>query len=109
MWRQFADCIMRYTPRLLFGAVLCSLVVGTGFREDEVQCEETVAYLEDCCPGFDSRAVNCTWGGCGPSPYLTAEESRCIRELSCAEISERGLCEYRGQDAGADDSGPVCQ
>lgn len=109
-----AGWISQFAAPLILCAMLCSLVVRTGFREDEVQCEETVAYLADCCPGFDLEAVSCTYqDSCDPVlPDLSVEESRCIRSLSCAQIRERGLCEFRGKDAGADaasDTEPVCQ
>jgi hypothetical protein len=65
-----------------------------GFREDEVECEETYAHLLDCCDRsqlqFDCEYVQ----GCEYTTYpdLTPEESRCVRKLSCTQIRAADLC-----------------
>lgn len=83
-------------------AALAFLVAGgvsTGtFRRDEVECEETVAWLNDCCESFDPTAIRCWYhdGGCQGEdtlPSLSPEESECIRARSCAELREAQVCE----------------
>src|SRR5688572_22243328 len=77
-WGQrVAGRIFGVSPAVLLGVFLCSLVVGPGFREDEVSCEEAVAHLDECCPDFDETPMNCTYGGdCSSvSTDFTAAES----------------------------------
>jgi hypothetical protein len=94
-WAQrVAGWIFRGAPAVLLGILLCSFTVGPGFREDEISCEEAVAHLDDCCPGFDETRLNCTYDTdcAGAKPDLEVTESRCIREASCDEIRARNLC-----------------
>jgi len=68
----------------------------TNLREDEFECESTIAHLEDCC-GDDFAVVSgaCDYfSGCGSTahPILSISDSRCIQDLSCAEINQRELC-----------------
>jgi hypothetical protein len=73
-----------------------------------VSCEEAIAHLTECCPGFDPTIQSCKdreWQkeerGCESYslsqgdvlPELSLDESRCVRELSCADIRGRGICE----------------
>ncbi len=85
-----------------WGALVLALLVGTGpavaqgFREDEFECEETVAYLKDCCDGLDAKAITCDYyEGCTYTDYpvLSPAESRCIRDRSCKQIRDEGICE----------------
>jgi hypothetical protein len=103
--------ILRRSSAFVVGAVMslalaCS--VGSNkdededsdqFREDTLTCEEALAHLQDCCPDFDTTAVACRYyfkstSGCGDStesreePAFTLQESRCIRNKSCAELRE---------------------
>lgn len=82
------------------------------FREDVIWCEEAVARLERCCPGFDATRVECTFyfsrhEGCGATdikhvePAFTTEESHCIRETACARLVETGVCERAAQSGAA--------
>jgi hypothetical protein len=71
-----------------------------GIREDELQCEETVAHLQGCCPGYDPflHDIDCTYKPPGPCvseelPSVGRGTARCIRDLSCAAIRAEGLCE----------------
>jgi hypothetical protein len=105
--RRLARVIYRLTPLLVLVAVCSVSGRRASFREDELQCEEAVARLADCCPAFSAQAVSCVYvEGCGEVvPDLGVGESKCIRSLSCGEIRERGLCEYDGPDGGVT---PVC-
>jgi hypothetical protein len=122
------------------GAAALSLsitVCGNGVNDDEVECEQAVAHLLDCCPNFSADSVNCVnttndGPGClsflvsvnddvGPppgregQPDLTISESVCIEDMACADVRSSGLCEQiaaQVSDAGTGPSGlggpPVC-
>lgn len=86
------------------GAFLLALGIGFGlsvgssshgFREDEVECEETFAHLLDCCGRSQLAFVHCEYNeGCGSPTYpsLTTAESLCLRDFSCAEIRKFEVC-----------------
>lgn len=86
------------------GACLLALVLGVGltvgpnsqgFREDEVECEETFAHLRECCSRGELEGVECEYHeGCDSATYpsLSPHESRCLRELSCSEIRRADVC-----------------
>ncbi|HEX7671104.1 MAG TPA: hypothetical protein VF395_16025, partial [Polyangiaceae bacterium] len=82
-------------------------------RQDEVECEEAVAELVECCPGFDRSAVYCQYNDvCGVSyPDLAPDESECILDKKCSQIRGKRICERvvaRGADAKKTrDDGPV--
>jgi hypothetical protein len=74
-------------------------------RPDEVDCEEAVAHMLDCCPAFDRSAVQCVYNDvCGISyPDLTPAESECILDESCEELVANKICDRvrtRSADAG---------
>ena len=86
-------------------------------REDEVECEEAVAHLLACCEGSSFSEVSCLYvkecvlvsgGGCEPEHYdpcfpdIGSRTSRCLRDLSCTEIRDRGGCD-------AEDYAKVCR
>jgi hypothetical protein len=81
----------------LLSALLSTTFGGVAiFRQDELECEEAMAHLIDCCPSSDFRWVSCEFvQGCSEStpPDLSPDESQCLRRLSCAEVRERGVCE----------------
>jgi hypothetical protein len=64
---------------------------------DQVDCEEAVARLEECCGPIGSELGCANDGGeaCsgGMRPDLDTAQSVCLRELSCNEIRARGMCE----------------
>jgi hypothetical protein len=83
--------------------VLVALVCCSGnFREDEVRCEDALAHLVQCCPGFDPHPVSCVFSsGCGTQyPALRVDESTCIESSSCDTLKMRGVCD-RAQQARA--------
>jgi hypothetical protein len=104
------------------GALLALVVIsGTGsiapsFREDEVQCEEAVAHLEECCDNLDATSISCEYAeGCETNTYptLKPDESECVRAKSCSEIRSQGICERVLERQTADEatagSVEVCQ
>lgn len=85
------------------------------FRTSVVWCEEALARLVDCCPGFDGSRLECQYfyafddKGCGSSterkilPVFSTAESRCVRDTSCDALVENGVC-ARAQNARAPSS-----
>jgi hypothetical protein len=81
--------------------LVCSLRVSSpaAIREDEIDCEEAVAHLADCCPSFAAQKFNCEHlapQACegGYEPDIDVPTSRLIRSLSCAETEEGHWCSY---------------
>jgi hypothetical protein len=73
-------------------------------REDELECEEAVAHLEQCCPALDVRLISCTYdnSGCGPTyPAIAIPEAKCIRHEGCDELVATQVCTRAQEDAGA--------
>ena len=73
------------------------------FRKDVVMCEEALAALNQCCPGFQPKDVRCTYlnatydscSGSGYeriSPALDEAESACVLATPCASLRESGVC-----------------
>lgn len=66
-----------------------------GLRQDELQCEEAVAKLLECCPDFRAEEIACNYSdGCGSTQYpaLSIETSECIRDMDCETIVARSVC-----------------
>jgi len=81
---------------LLFGVLVISAGFAVGMREDELECEQAAATLDDCCPGFVVTALDCTYSsGCGTTSYpaLSLTEARCITGMACSELIDRKVCE----------------
>src|ERR1043165_2344933 len=79
------------------------------WREDVIQCEEAVARLITCCPGFDGSRVLCDYyfshgTGCGTThtdttnPALDLSESRCVLKTSCDDLVAKNICD-KAQEA----------
>jgi hypothetical protein len=71
------------------------------FREEVFVCEEAVARLESCCPGFDARSVPCVFyrsTGCSGNqsivrdPALDTRQADCILDSSCDQIRAADMC-----------------
>lgn len=76
---------------------------ASGLREDDLQCEEAVAHLNECCPGFDVAKISCAFSsGCGDTQYtaFSIEESECIQNADCKTLVGNGVC-TRAQARGA--------
>jgi hypothetical protein len=74
--------------------------LACGFGGDEFSCEDAVARLQSCCPGFDPTQVDCTFSasnqGCNSYPVypeLDEAQSTCIRNESCEALRNNGVCE----------------
>jgi hypothetical protein len=81
-----------FTLSLAVGALL-----ACGIRQDEFDCENAVAHLQECCPGFSGSSVSCTYnaGACGGTTYpaLDITTSDCIRQASCGTLVSQGICD----------------
>ena len=88
--------VRRVRRPILVAIILATMVPATQcMREDEVECEEAVQSLVDCCPGFDHRSVRCEYQDtCGITyPDFTPGESQCIFEKSCSQIVQAKICD----------------
>jgi hypothetical protein len=85
-------------PRAAFIAAIVFVALACGsIREDQLECEEAVTKLDECCaPPFDSSSIQCIYksDGCGNTYYpdLDVPTSACIRSESCAAILSGGVC-----------------
>ncbi len=79
--------------------VLVGVMLACGIRHDEFDCENAVAHLAQCCPGFDARTVQCSYSsGCSTYyPALDPAQSDCIRGASCETLVAEGVCERAAQ------------
>jgi hypothetical protein len=100
--------------QLWTGLVVAAIYACGTMREDEQLCEEAVAQLVTCCPGFDVTQVSCQYSDSCLSdsdqfPALSIKDSECIREKSCASL-QAGIC-ARAQAArrGSTSAQQVCQ
>jgi hypothetical protein len=82
-------CSRGFTLALFVGVLL-----ACGIRQDEFDCENAVAHLAECCPGFSPTTIECTY-----SPYCTTTypeidiaDSDCIRNESCEDLVGTGVC-----------------
>jgi hypothetical protein len=85
---------MRWCLALL---ALATLTGGFGIDRDELACEQAVAHLADCCPGFDANRWSCVSysGGCGngSTPDISVEAGECIAHASCDDLVRSGSCD----------------
>lgn len=106
--------------RRLAGLVLLGMslrVVGpawppaTAFEQDQVECEEAVAHLVECCPELRPEWFFCErlepFSGCGDArePDIDLEKSRVIRGRSCAELRDADWCSWARKVAAQEPSG----
>lgn len=97
-------------------SVLLLLLVGgvgaphSAIREDETQCEETVAHLAECCPGLNPARFRCehvtpeACGG-GTEPDFDIELSKKLRRLDCEDLQAGNWCTYVPPNMTTGDSG----
>jgi hypothetical protein len=82
----------------LVTAVAAALVLccGAGLRKDEIDCEEAVSHLHNCCVDINPSAYNCRFvQGCESNtrPVLSIQTSVCIQAQSCESLNRSGMCE----------------
>ena len=76
---------------------LCSsvtLMCATGIDERQLECEEAVARLQECCPDLRISELRCHPEGCDgvTTPTLTLDESKCILNETCGAITSADTC-----------------
>jgi hypothetical protein len=80
------------------GALVGVVLACTGLRDDELQCEDAVGHLEQCCPTYVPGNIVCLEpSDCEDEnrsyPLLSITDSTCIRGESCAELQSSGVCD----------------
>lgn len=98
----------------LLAGVLLGRVNGgcAGMERSELQCEEAVARILDCCSLGEIPGVQCSHydDGCGEVvPEIDVAESRCIRAASCGELEARGVCAWAAAPGYVTTPPSVCQ
>jgi hypothetical protein len=75
-------------------AAIALLFACGDMRQDELDCEEAVSHLQDCCPHFDSSKIDCTYtSACSTTyPAISIPQSACIRSQSCSQLVSAGVC-----------------
>ncbi len=92
--------LWRWSRGALVAAGATLLVADGGLRQDEIDCEQAVSYLEGCCPAASLRPVACVRNdGCFVDVYpdLSIAESQCILATSCQDAIAHGVCDRLSQ------------
>jgi hypothetical protein len=96
---------------VLAGLALTGLGFSNGIREDELECEEAIAHIQGCCPGFTAQEAVCLHSeGCEEDspPLLDLGQSRCIQDLECGRV-RASYCSGANTMTGAESDAPaVC-
>ncbi len=82
--------------------------------QSEIDCEQAVAHLANCCPGFPTSQFHCIQKACEATPDFTVSESQCIVQQDCDAIRAAGWCAISTDDLVPRTDGgsvirPVCQ
>jgi hypothetical protein len=83
--------------RLLATGFVLGQLGGGCIDRRELQCEEAVARIQECCPHVAATAFHCSHyeSGCGEVlPEIDVAQSRCIRDASCGDLEARGICAW---------------
>jgi hypothetical protein len=78
--------------KILRGVILAITVGGVlpgALNEEQLECEQAIAHLEECCPALNAPLV--CGDGCS-SVTLTLDTSHCLQDSSCAEVQAAGMC-----------------
>jgi hypothetical protein len=78
-------------------ALAAMLLLGgaEGIDKHELECEEAVKHLIDCCPDDGpAKLIECYVGrGCEDSHAdLSGPQARCLRDASCDALYASGAC-----------------
>jgi hypothetical protein len=106
----------RWSSGFTVALVVGLLLACGGIRQDEFICENAVAHLADCCPGFSPSTIECHYDtSCLGTTYPELDETQgeCILSESCAALGANGVCARVGAlpDEGLQEAGtspPVC-
>ena len=83
------------------GIIALVFACGDALRQDELDCEEAVSHLQQCCPNFDSSEIACVYDdhgdqGCNATPPtlpdISSSQSQCIRSAKCDVLVASGIC-----------------
>ena len=79
-------------------ALLSLMLLGgaEGVDKSELECEEAVKHLIDCCPSdAPAKLVDCQVGrGCDSRPPdLSSARSTCLMNASCDDLYQSGACD----------------
>lgn len=82
--------------RVVATTLFVFVLFACGFQKAaELQCEEAVSHLVECCPGFRSSELRCIdeSSGCSVTePALDGNESDCLKAKSCEQLIAGGYC-----------------
>jgi hypothetical protein len=80
-------------------SLFVGVLLACGIRQDEFDCENAAAHLAECCPGFDAKAISCTYSDACTTTYpaLDPAQSDCIRQASCESLRAAGVCDRAAQ------------
>jgi hypothetical protein len=84
---QALDSLARFARSAFF--LLLGSAMLASIQEDQLECEQAVARLDECCAPFD--ASEACGDGCSPIT-LTVQESRCIQNSDCETLVTTGVC-----------------
>lgn len=97
----------------LLGGVLLGQASGGCLEQGELQCEEAVGRILDCCGLSEAPNVDCSHytTSCGGEvfPEIDLAESRCIREAPCGELEARGVCAWAADNQSYAPPPSVCR
>jgi hypothetical protein len=83
---------MKKHPWKILRGVILAIVLGGvlpgALHEDQLECEEAIAHLDECCA---IQAPLVCGDGCS-SVTLSLETSECIQDRSCEEILATNIC-----------------
>jgi hypothetical protein len=100
LWPAVVGLLAATAPRVARGTT-----DDDQFREDTILCEEALAHLKTCCPGFVGSQIACNYyyssfsdDGCDATaaeltlPSLDIAQSTCIDGMTCAALLASGVC-----------------
>ena len=101
-WRSHARAVARSVCALLLVGILPAAI-----PKNQLECEEAIAHLSECCPGLEASQV--CGDGCSPIT-LSEGESECIVDRDCESLRAARVCERveaLSKSANAVDAGPI--
>jgi len=107
--RRFLLRVAAPTAILFLFAVHCS---SGGWGQDELDCQQAVAHLTDCCPSFPASSINCESENQGELcahtvPAFSVTQSQCITSEDCSTLRSSGVCQ-RAEQAFGNSGVAVC-
>ena len=94
MWRSVWRRRLLTVPAALLSLML--LGGAEGIDKSELECEEAVKHLMDCCPSdAPARLVDCYAGRVCDNrpPDISPARSQCLLAASCDDLYTSGACD----------------